>query len=524
MKKYLSNHEKFNIILLGIYKTLIYVCWVLFAYIFAYFINHNIRDNRIIGLIIILLVIYTIRNIFKSLYKNNSYKNYHALKHHIEVAYFKKIKQIENEELTKMDKGALSNSILEYSYVQTKKINDIIEFIIPSVICLTIFILGLININILLAIIIALLLLFMQVIRYHILKKKNTDKAINNYNDMLVDFINKIMTIKKLNIFSFCEDKLEQNEDSDIIILKNNEVYPDIVFSTSLTIILSIVFISCFLILKNNHDMIGYLLFFIIIIFKLQSLLYELVPALNNIMSISQIKEKLDNYYSCTIDYKYNHNWKKISIDSGSVQYKDNDITIKIPNFEFVRGDQISIIGKSGEGKSTILNVLSGIDKLDSGCLSIDNLKASKLIDVIYLSSHIELFNITLRDNLKLDKKVSDEELINYLHELGLIDWFNTLPKGLDTIIHSDYINTSASVIARLNIIRGIILDKEVYFLDEPTDAMDLDTEKIIVSILKKYFKKKTFIIITDRPILTTICKKHYFMKKHTLLDKEPLL
>ena len=69
MKNYLNSHEKFSIILLGIYKTLIYICWVLFAFIFAYFINHDIRDDRTIGLIIILLVIYTIRNIFKKFHR-----------------------------------------------------------------------------------------------------------------------------------------------------------------------------------------------------------------------------------------------------------------------------------------------------------------------------------------------------------------------------------------------------------------------------------------------------------------------
>lgn len=524
MKNYLNNHEKFNIILLGIYKTFIYVCWILFAFIFAYFINHDIRDERTIGLIIVLLVIYTIINILKKLYKDQSYKSYHKLKHNIEVSYFKKIKLIDNETLVNIDGDNISKKILEYSYVQTKKTNDIIEFIIPSIICLLIFFFGLININVILAIFIALLLLIMQIIRYCLLKNNKFEKISSNYNDMLVDFIKKIMTIKKLNIFSFCEDKLDKNDESDIIILKNNDVSPDLFFSTSLTIILTIVFISCFLILRNNNDMLGYLLFFIILIFKLQNLLYELIPAINNILAIKNIKLELDKYFSNTIDYKYNHNWKKINIDSGTVQYKDNDITIKIPNFEFIKGDQVSIIGKSGEGKSTILNILSGIDKLDTGVLSIDDVRSTKLLEVVYLSSQVELFNISLRENLRLDKKVSDEELLNYIKELGLMGWYNTLPKGLDTIIHSDYINNAPSVIARLNIIRGIILNKEIYFFDDPTKNMDLDTEKIIVTVLKKYFKKKTFIIITDRPILTTICKKHYFMKKHTLLDKEPLL
>lgn len=523
MKNYLSNHEKFNIILLGIYKVIIYLCWISFAFFFAYFINHNIKDNRTILLIILLVLVYTVRNIFKSLYKNQSYKNYHNLKHKIELSYFKRLKRVDNETLQNMNKEELNNKILEYSYRQTKVINDIIEFLIPTLICLIFFFWGLVSLNIVLAIIVAVMLIIVEVIRYYYLKKKSAD-SINNYNDMLGDFISKIMTIRKLNIFSFCEEKLEQNEESDIIILKNNDVNPDIVFSTSLSIILAVVFIYCFLTLKSNLDLFGYLLFFIIIIFKLQSLLYEFIPAINNIKRVKTSKKELDNFYTSEIEYKYYNNWKKINIDSGSVHYKDNDIKIKIPNFEFLKGDQISIIGKSGEGKSTILNVLSGIDKLDTGVLSIDNLKASKLIDVIYLSSNTELFNISLRDNLKLDKKVSDDELINYIKELGLDSWYNNLSDGLDTVLDSKFINNQYAISYRLNLIRSIVLDKEVYFFDEPTDNMDLDTEKIIVAILKKYFKKKTFIIITDRPILTTICKKHYFMKKHTLLDKEPLL
>lgn len=523
MKNYLNRQEKFNIILLGIYKVIIYLCWISFAFFFAYFINHNIRDNRTIALIILLVLVYTVRNIFKRLYKNNAYKNYHNLKLKIELSYFKRLKRVDNEVLQTIDKDDLKRSLLEYSYTETKKVNDVIEFIIPTIICLVFFFSGLISLSIILAILVAIMLIVIEVSRYYYLKNKDDD-SINNYNDLLGDFINKIMTIKKFNIFDFCEQRLEENEESDIIILKNNDVNPDLVFSTSLSVILIIVFGYCFFTLKNNLDLFGYLLFFIIIIFKLQSLLYEIIPTFNNIKAMKKCKNELEEYYKQEVDYKYYNNWKKINIDSGSVHYKDNDIKIKIPNFEFLKGDQISIIGKSGEGKSTILNVLSGIDKLDTGVLSMDNLKASKLIDVIYLSADTPLFNISLRDNLKLDKKVSDDELINYIKELGLDSWYNNLSEGLDTILDSNFINNQYAVSYRLNLIRCIILDKEVYFFDEPTNNMDLDTEKIIVAILKKYFKKKTFIIITDRPILTTICKKHYFMKKHTLLDKEPLL
>ena len=67
-------------------------------------------------------------------------------------------------------------------------------------------------------------------------------------------------------------------------------------------------------------------------------------------------------------------------------------------------------------------------------------------------------------------------------------------------------------------------MNKEIYFLDCPTEGMDTDTEKIVVTIIKKHLKKKTLLVVSDSTILTNICKKHYFIKDHTLLENEPLL
>lgn len=520
--EYLNKQEKFKIIIMGIYKTIVFICWYLLAFCFAYFINHNISDNKVFILIILLVVIYTIRNIFKYLYKKDSYLAYYHIKHSVEITYFKKIKKIASSSLARMNKEDLANKILEYSYLKTKMVSDIIEFLIPAFIGLLFFFVGLFKINIILMFVVLILLLILLLVRHFSMNSKEI--MISNYNDLLGDFIKKIMTIKKLNVFNFCENMLDNNKENDMIILKNNEVNPDIKFSTGLSFILAIVFISSYFFLHNKIDLIGYLLFFIIIISKLQSALYELNPLLKIILMRKKEKEELDVYFSDLVNYKYHANWKRISIHSGIVNYEANNITVKIPNFEFVKGDQISIIGKKGEGKSTILNILSGVDNLDSGVISIDNIKSNKLIEVIYLSKDMEIFNISLRDNLKFNIKINDEEIISLLKEIGLEDWYKTLPNGLDTIVNSNYINNYEALISRLNIVRGIILNKEVYFLDEPTQDIDIDIEKKIVSMIKKYFKKKTFIIITDRPMLTTICKKHYFMKKHTLLDKEPLL
>lgn len=72
----------------------------------------------------------------------------------------------------------------------------------------------------------------------------------------------------------------------------------------------------------------------------------------------------------------------------------------------------------------------------------------------------------------------------------------------------------------RLNIIRGILLNKEIYILDEPTSNLDILLENKIYDTINKYLKDKTCIIVTHRPKLTEICNKHYYFQKRVMLEK----
>ena len=134
------------------------------------------------------------------------------------------------------------------------------------------------------------------------------------------------------------------------------------------------------------------------------------------------------------------------------------------------------------------------------------------------------MFKLSLRDNLSLGNKITDEELMKLLKEVDVMDWYNELSDGLDTIIDINYIELPDQVREKLNILRGIISSKDTLLLDEPTYDLDMESEKIIANMIKKYWKKKSYIIVTRKPIFTTISKKHYFMKNHELLESEPLL
>ena len=272
--------------------------------------------------------------------------------------------------------------------------------------------------------------------------------------------------------------------------------------------------------IKNYVNRFGLFFFFIVIMLKLQNLLYDLPYTIKNYLYINKNKNNLDKKYAKKLNIKYISNFKSVEIKDAEIDYKSSDVIIHIPSFELLKGESVGILGKSGQGKSTVLNVLSGYLPMDKGSILVDSKETKNVMDVVYLSKDVTLLDLSLRDNISLGKKVSDEKILEYIEEIGLKDWFMSLDNGLDTNIT----NVSDVILRSINIIRAIILDKNVYFFDEITLGMNLDGEKKVVAMLKKYFKDKTFIIISDRPILNNICNKHYFIKNHTLLEKESLL
>jgi ABC-type bacteriocin/lantibiotic exporter with double-glycine peptidase domain len=177
-------------------------------------------------------------------------------------------------------------------------------------------------------------------------------------------------------------------------------------------------------------------------------------------------------------------------------------------------------MGESGQGKTTILNILSGTYSLKKGTMSFDKkIVTNTRPDVVYISQDVELFDMSIRDNLTLGKNISDKKLIEMFEDSGLTDWYNSLEKGLDEVVGEKGVKLSAGQRQRLNIIRGILINKDVYFFDEPTSALDVETEEKIVNMIEKYLKDKTYIIVTHRDSIKRLCNKHYIFENHTMKE-----
>ena len=201
--------------------------------------------------------------------------------------------------------------------------------------------------------------------------------------------------------------------------------------------------------------------------------------------------------------------------------FEDPSDEIQNYSFEFEKGDKISIVGESGQGKTTILNVLSGIYPLNSGDIIIDDKKIDNpKLDVVYISQDVDLFDLSIRDNLTLGKNISDKKILELFEDAGLMEWYSNLENGLDEMVGEKGVKLSAGQRQRLNIIRGILIDKDVYFFDEPTSNLDKESEEKIVLMIDKYLKDKTYLIVTHRDSIKRLCNKHYYFEDHIMKKK----
>ena len=85
--------------------------------------------------------------------------------------------------------------------------------------------------------------------------------------------------------------------------------------------------------------------------------------------------------------------------------------------------------------------------------------------------------------------------------------------------MEKEKLNLSARQKQRLNLIRGILIDKDLYFFDEPTSNLDVESEKKITNMIDKYLKDKTYIIVTHRPQLKRLCNRHYVFEHHMMKE-----
>lgn len=193
------------------------------------------------------------------------------------------------------------------------------------------------------------------------------------------------------------------------------------------------------------------------------------------------------------------------------------DISFRYPNTETLIfdhaslsipiGQSVGIVGTSGAGKTTIVDIMLGLLQVEGGEILADGVEIrehyeSWLKNVGYIPQSIFMVDSTIRKNVAFgyaDDEIDDAKVWKALHEAQLDEFVRGLPEGLDTGIGERGIRISGGQRQRIGIARALFEDPEVLVLDEATSALDNETEAAIIESINRLHGRKTLIIIAHR-------------------------
>ena len=211
-------------------------------------------------------------------------------------------------------------------------------------------------------------------------------------------------------------------------------------------------------------------------------------------------------------------NSKKIEINEGRIQFKDiyfkynsnEENVLNNINLEFKGGKMTALVGHSGSGKSTILNLIPRFYQPKNGDITIDGQSIYETTleslrkNISLVSQETTLFDDTIKNNIKYaNENVSDEEIYEAAKLSNSYDFIENLPNKFETIIGENGVRLSGGEKQRISIARAMIKKSEIILLDEATSSLDYETERKIQEALKLLVKNKTTIVIAHR--LSTI-------------------
>lgn len=357
---------------------------------------------------------------------------------------------------------------------------------------------------------------------YSVMERMNDDynKSQESASGTYYEGVNNILTIKTLGVRDTFKSSVFANEETTrnfSFKMRRIEINKWKIFQ---------VFNGLSIVIYLSFTVYGVYTSFISIgqVVVLYSYLWSLIDAAGNITDIfdryitynSAISRMMPIYWN--IDKvpkgtsKFPSNWSGLIIKNGHINfgktkknalhknYALNDLFVSIK-----KNEKIGVAGLSGSGKSTFAKVLMGLYKMTSGSYKIDKTDFYKIDErevvkcMTLVLQESEMFNMSVRDNITLLRKIDEELLQKAISIAQLEHVINKLPQGLDTQIGEKGHRLSGGERQRIGIARAICKDPEILILDESTSSLDTKTETLVQEALEKELTNKTVITIAHR-------------------------
>ena len=222
--------------------------------------------------------------------------------------------------------------------------------------------------------------------------------------------------------------------------------------------------------------------------------LFDLMPEIKNTQNAKKLK-------NIDTGIKFEHVW---------FEYEEGQPVLKDFNLSVAKNETIALVGNSGGGKSTVVNLIPRFYDVTKGSVKINDIDIRD-IDIVNLRNNISfvfqdnyLFTGTIKENILMGKPdASETELAEAVRLSHLDEFLDTLPEGIDTVVGERGASLSGGQRQRVAIARALIKNAPIVILDEATSALDNESEAIVQKALDNLMKNKTVFVIAHR--LSTI-------------------
>lgn len=263
--------------------------------------------------------------------------------------------------------------------------------------------------------------------------------------------------------------------------------------------------------------------------------LYRLMPSANRLLTnfnaVMYYHKSLDVIHNDLMfdneklgDKKVNFR-KNITLKNISFSYDEKKDILKDLSLEIKKGQKIAFVGPSGEGKSTLVDIIIGIFHLGIGEVLVDgilineeNIKAWRK-KVGYIPQSVYLFDGSVAQNVSFGKEYDKNKIKEVLKKAKILDFLEQNQDGIETIVGEGGIKLSGGQKQRIAIARALYQEPELLVLDEATSALDEEIEKEIMDEIYEVSKDKTLIIIAHRLSTIKRCEKVYKVHRKNIFE-----
>ena len=349
---------------------------------------------------------------------------------------------------------------------------------------------------------------------------KERKKEKDNFTSLVNESIKGVREIKTLGI----KNNLltEMNEIIDLLYKKNvveiNYNIKFTIFTKIVRILMEVlVFVSCAILLYYNNIT---LTFFIAMTYYVYNFTYLIDSLTDLIQTYQKVAVALSRINEILLNKKFDDEkfGKKTLKDiKGEIElknvyfsYPDEENVLKNFNLKLEPNKKIAIVGKSGQGKSTLFNLLTRVFDVNEGEILIDGINIKDLTEeslrknISIIRQEPFIFHRTIKDNFKIvNPKVKVSDIKKYCKMAYLDDYIESLPNKYDTLLGEGGVNLSGGQKQRLSIARTLTKNTKIILFDEATSALDNNSQEYIKKTIDNLVKDHTVIIVAHR--LSTI-------------------